>query len=575
MLQRTKPPRLDFGADMARILVAEPVAQPGLDVLSAAHTTEVRLDLSREALLATLRDTTGWDALVVRSQTRVDAELLEAAAPRLSVIGVASVGTDRIDLAAATRAGVMVVNAPTGNTIAAAEHTVALMLALLRRIPAADASVRAGEWQRSRFTGTELRGKTVGIIGLGKIGRAVARRVSAFDARVLTHDPYLTAEQAAEGSAKLVGVPELLLRSDIVTVHTPLTAQTRGLIGRAQLEAMRPGAFLLNVARGGIVDEAALAEALRDGHLAGAALDVYSSEPMAPDNPLREAPNVVLTPHLGASTAEAQDRVAIEVAEQIVEALAGGSPPYAVNAPALPIDVLPRLRPFVELGRRMASLGRQLAPSSAIVSLTYAGEIGSHECAPIRTAALAGLLEAVTDARVNAVNADLVARERGLTVRETIDPRPEAAAPWASLLSLELGEGESALRLAGSSAHGRPHLASFGDFAIDADLSGTVLITRHNDRPGVVGTVGTLLAEAGINISSLELSRLTAAGDACMFVSVDQPIGAGVLDRLRAHDGITEARVVELPELSHPSAPSSRAGAEPSPALSLRERSRR
>jgi D-3-phosphoglycerate dehydrogenase len=532
---------------MARILVVEPVAQPGLDVLSAAHDTVVRLELSRDALLDALREDGGWDALVVRSQTRVDADLLDAAGPRLGVIGVASVGTDRIDLAAATRAGVMVVNAPTGNTIAAAEHTMALMLALLRRIPAADASVRAGEWLRGRFTGAELRGKTVGIIGLGKIGKAVARRASAFEARVLASDPYLTADQASEASARLVGMPELLARADIVTVHTPLSPQTRGLIGRVQLDAMKPGAHLLNVARGGIVDEVALAQALGDGRLAGAAVDVYSTEPMALDNPLRDAPNVVLTPHLGASTAEAQDRVAVEMAEQVVEALAGGAPPYAVNAATLPIDVLPRLRPFVELGRRLAILARQLGPATDSVSLTYAGELADHECAPVRTAVLAGLLEPVTDARINAVNADLVARERGLSVRETLDPRAEAAAPWASLVVMELGDGADALRMAGSTAHGRPHLAGYGDFAIDAELAGTILVTRHHDRPGIVGTVGTLLADAGINISSLELSRLSAAGEACMFVAVDDPIPEATLERLRACDGIVDARVVELP----------------------------
>ena len=315
-------------------------------------------------MLGLLGEDGGWDALVVRSQTRVDAELLAAAAPRLSVVGVASVGIDRIDVEAATRAGVMVVNAPTGNTIAAAEHTMALMLALLRHVPAADASVRAGEWERGRYTGRELRGKTLGLIGLGKIGKAVARRAAGFEMRVIASDPYLTEDQAAEVGAKLVGLAELLHRSDVITVHTPLTAQTRGLLGRAQLEATKPGAFVLNVARGGIVDEAALADALTSGQLAGAAVDVYSTEPMAADNPLRSAPNLVLTPHLGASTAEAQDRVALEMAEQVLMALAGVTPPYAVNAPAVRPETEPRLRPYVELGRRLAILARQLAPSA-------------------------------------------------------------------------------------------------------------------------------------------------------------------------------------------------------------------
>ena len=349
---------------MGRILVVEPVAQPALDLLAETHETDVRLGLVRGDLLQLLGEGGGWDALVVRSQTRVDGELLTAAAPRLSVVGVASVGIDRIDVEAATRAGVMIVNAPTGNTIAAAEHTMAMMLALLRHIPDADTSVRGGEWERARYTGQELRGKVLGIIGLGKIGKAVARRASGFEMRVIAADPYLTEEQAAEAGARLVGLAELLHRSDVITVHTPLTSQTRGLLGRAQLEATKPGAFVLNVARGGIVDESALADALASGHLAGAAVDVYSAEPMTADNPLRSAPNLVLTPHLGASTAEAQDRVGLEMAEQVLMALSGVTPPYAVNAPAVAPETAPRLRPYVELGRRLAILARQLAPSA-------------------------------------------------------------------------------------------------------------------------------------------------------------------------------------------------------------------
>src|SRR6478672_2267860 len=289
---------------MARILVVEPVAQAGIDLLAASHETDIRLNPTRSELLGLLAEGGGYDAVVVRSQTRVDEEFLRAASPRLSVVGVASVGTDRIDLAAATAAGVMVVNAPTGNTIAAAEHTVALMLAMLRRIPAADASVRRGEWDRGTFTGAELRGKVLGIIGLGKIGKQVARRALAFEMKVLAYDPYLTADQATEAGARLVGLPELLLAADVITVHTPLSQQTRGMIGARELDAMKPGVHLLNVARGGIIDEAALAQALASAKVAGAAIDVFATEPMPADSPLRSAPNTVLTPHLGASTKE-------------------------------------------------------------------------------------------------------------------------------------------------------------------------------------------------------------------------------------------------------------------------------
>ena len=449
----------------------------------------------------------------------------------------------------------MVVNAPTGNTIAAAEHTMALMLALLRHLPAADASVRAGEWERGHFLGSELRGRLLGIIGLGKIGKQVCRRALAFEMKVLAYDPYLTAEQVSEAGAQQVGLPELLQRADIITVHTPLTPQTRNMLGRAQLEATKRGVVCLNVARGGIYDESALADALASGHVAGAAVDVYAAEPMAPDNPLRAAPNTLFTPHIGASTREAQARVGHEMAEQVVMALSGITPPYAVNAPAVAADVAPRLRPYVELARRLAILARQLSDEPiGAVDLTYAGEIAAWDTSPLRTAALAGILEAVTDQRVNAVNADLTARERGLSVGET---RTDASEPWASLLTLAVSsrgtDGAAArgpsLRLAGSTAHGRPHLVSLDGFEIDAELSGTILVTRHHDRPGVVGAVGTLLADGGVNISSLELSRLSAAGEATMLVSVDQAVPPATLERLRALDAITSARIVELPSI--------------------------
>ncbi len=533
---------------MARILVVEPVAQPGLDVLSAAHETEIRLGLPRDELLDVLGVSDGWDAVIVRSQTRVDAELLARAAPKLSVIGVASVGIDRIDVDAATRAGVMVVNAPTGNTIAAAEHTMALMLALLRHIPGADRSIRRGDWERGSNTGRELRGKTLGIIGLGKIGKAVARRAMGFEMRVIATDPYLTEEQAAEAGARLVGFAELLHRADVITVHTPLTTDTKNLLGEGQFGAMKADAFLLNVARGGIIDEAALAAALTDGRLAGAAVDVFSTEPMSEDNPLRAAPNVVLTPHLGASTSEAQDRVGVEMAEQVLLALSGVTPPHAVNAPSAGSDTAPKLRPYVDLGRRLGELARQLAPHAFdSVALTYAGEISVGECAPIRTGALIGLLDAVTDQRVNAVNADLVAHDRGLTVVEARNPASE---PWASLVELSVasGEGPPTLALAGSTAHGRPHLAALDGFAVDAELAGRILVTRHHDRPGIVGAVGTILANAGINISSLELSRRSTRGDALMAVSVDEDVPGSTLQEIRATDGVAGARVVHLPE---------------------------
>ena len=525
---------------MARILVVERIAPAGLDVLRAAHDVEVRLDLTRDELLGLLAEG-GWDALVTRSQTRVDAELIHAAGPRLAVIGVGSVGTDRIDIAAATRAGTMVLNSPTGNTIAAAEHTMALLLSVARRIPAAEASMRRGEWQRSLYVGTELRGKTLGIVGLGKIGRALARRALAFEMRVVASDPFLTAEQAVDAGAELVELSELIATADVISVHTPGGDATRSLIGRDELARMKRGAIVLNAARGGIIDEHALAEALESGQIGGAGLDVYSTEPPPPDHPILRAPNAVLTPHLGASTTEAQERVAVEMAEQVVLALSGVTPPYAVNAPAVPRDVAPRLRPYVDLGRRLGLLAHQLAEGPLRnIGLTYAGDIIHTDTASIRSAALAGFLEGTSEQRVNAVNAELIARELGLSVRDTRIPQSGA---WASLVTFEAG----GVAVSGTTAHGRPRLAALNDFTLDAELAGTILVTRHHDRPGVVGAIGTLLAKAGINISSLELSRLSEQGAAMMFIAVDDPVTDAVLARARSVDGVSEARVVTLP----------------------------
>ncbi|HVL53217.1 MAG TPA: phosphoglycerate dehydrogenase, partial [Vitreimonas sp.] len=397
-----------------RILVAETLAREGLELLRAHHDVDDRPNLAPEVLLSIIAE---YDALVVRSQVRVDASLI-GAARRLVVVGRAGVGVDNVDLEAATRAGITVVNAPTGNTIAAAEHTLGLLFALARRIAAADASIRRGEWKRSDFTGVELRGKTLGIVGLGKIGQAIADRARALEMRVLGSDPYVTTEQAALHGVELVDLEALLASSDVVTVHVPLGRATRGLIGRETLARMKDGAFLLNVARGGVVDEAALAEALRSGRLAGAGVDVFAEEPPV-GSPLLDAPNTVLTPHLGASTEEAQVLVAEEVADQVLHVLAGRPARYAVNAPLLTPETAAAIAPYLPLAEILGRFFAQFARGATrTLTLEIAGDPAEFDASPLVAAVLRGLLGSTTTERVNLVNAAALARARGIRLIE-------------------------------------------------------------------------------------------------------------------------------------------------------------
>jgi D-3-phosphoglycerate dehydrogenase / 2-oxoglutarate reductase len=522
-----------------RILVAEPIAREGVERLRAKHEVDEAVGKSPDELASLLP---GYDALVVRSQVKVDARMIEAGR-RLAVIGRAGVGVDNVDLDAATRAGIVVVNAPTGNTIAAAEHTLGLLYALARRIPAADASVRRGEWKRSAFTGVELRGRTLGIVGMGKIGQAIAARARAMEMAVVVADPYLSAEQAALHGAELVDLPTLLTRADAVTVHVPLTRATRGLLGSAEIARMKPGAFLLNVARGGIVDEAAAAGALRDGHLGGAAFDVYEAEPPPADSPLRDAPNTVLTPHLGASTEEAQVAVAEEVADQILDVLDGRSARYAVNAPLLSPETARAIAPYVPLAELLGRFFAQFVRGTRTLTLEVAGELGAHDGAPLVAAALRGLLESTTTERVNLVNATLVARARGLTV---VERRTPDADPFAALLTLSgTADGRTAT-VGGTVAHGEPRIVRLDEYWVDMAPAESMLITRHHDRPGTMGRIGIILGEADVNISAMHLARSGPRADALMILALDDDVPPDVVEAIRAHPAVLDVWAIRL-----------------------------
>ena len=522
-----------------RILVVEPLAAEGLDLLRAHHDVDERIGLPREEIAAILPD---YDALVVRSQVKADAELI-AAGTRLVVIGRAGVGVDNVDLEAATRAGITVVNAPTGNTIAAAEHTLALMYGLARRTAAADASMRRGEWKRSQFTGTELRGKTLGIVGLGKIGQAIAVRARAMEMTVIGSDPFVTPEQAANLGVELVTFEELLPRADVITVHVPMTRTTRGLINTAAIAKMKPSVFLLNVARGGILDEADVAQALRDGRIAGAAIDVFEKEPPA-GSPLLDAPNTLLTPHLGASTAEAQVAVAEEVAEQILEVLDGRPARYAVNAPLLTPETAQAIAPYLPLAETLGAFLAQFARvAPETLTIEIAGEPAAFDASSLVAAVLRGLLETATTERVNLVNAATMAKARGITVVERKTPN---AGAFSSLLTLTAEADGRTATVAGTVANGEPRIVRLDEHAMDLSPAPAMLITRHHDRPGTMGRIGSMLGEADVNISAMTLARSAPRADAFMVLALDDDVPAAVAGAIRALPAVIDVWTVRL-----------------------------
>jgi D-3-phosphoglycerate dehydrogenase len=520
----------------ARILVAEQLASEGLALLrDAGHQVDERVGIARDELLGILPR---YDALLVRSGVQVDAEAI-AAGRGLTIIGRAGVGVDNVDVAAASAAGIVVVNAPTGNTIAATEHTLALLMALARHVAAADASVRRGEWARSSFTGRELRGQTLGIIGLGKIGMAVATRARGLEMEVIGYDPFVTEEAAALHGVRLASVEEILRTADAVTVHVPLTSRTRGMIGAAELATMKRTALLVNVARGGVIDEAALADALSAGTIAGAAVDVYTTEPPAPDNPLLSAPRTILTPHLGASTEEAQTRVAIEACEQVLDVLAGRSARYAVNAPLLTPETARVLAPFIPLARTLGQFYAGLAPDPSELTLEVAGELAAHDTSPLVAAALGGLLERDTEDRVTIVNAAAIAKARGIAVAERRTPD---AGRYASLVTLS----GPATAVGGTIAATEARIVRLGEHWLDVPVAEHMLVTRHQDRPGTMGKVGRILGESDVNISAMYLARTEARADAFMILCLDEPVPPSTAERIRAEEAVLDLWLIDL-----------------------------
>ncbi len=526
-----------------RVLLSDKLSAEGIEVLRAnpALTVDVNTGLSADQLAAIIEP---YHALIIRSATRVTREVIERA-HSLKVIGRAGVGVDNVDLEAATRRGIVVMNSPSGNSVTTAEHAISMMMALARHIPAADLSTKCGKWEREKFIGTEVCGKTLGVVGLGNIGRIVADRAAGLKMKVIGYDPMLTAGAAGKLGIELVGLLDLYARADFITVHTPLTEETRGLIGDAAIARMKPGVRIINCARGGIVDEVALVKALKSGRVAGAALDVFVQEPPPSDHPLLKLPNVITTPHLGAATGEAQVQVAIDIARQVTDFLLNGAIRQAVNIPTLTAKELEVLGPHLRLGEQLGRLAAQIindAPSQVTVEL--GGEAANLSAEPITAAVLKGLLSGFLDERLNYVNAPFIARERGIQVVET---RARESTDYINTLTLTVRTPSATHEVAGALIGNRAlRIIRVDGFRVEAVPEGYFILCRNRDVPGVVGAVGTLLGRSGVNIAGMALGRDHSGGMAINLVHIDGPAPQSVLDELRALPAINSATLIRL-----------------------------
>ncbi len=522
----------------ARVLVRERIADPGIEFLRSRFDVDVEFDGDLASRIGS------YDALIVRSATRVTADLLDRAT-RLQVIGRAGVGVDNVDVDAATKRGIVVVNAPQSTIVSAAEHTIGLMLALVRSIPQAHAALKEGRWERSRFAGVELAEKTLGLVGFGRIGQQVGRRARGLAMRVLVYDPFVTPERIRElGAEHAETLEELLAEADMISLHTTLTAETRGLLGRSQLERVKKGVRIVNVGRGELVDEEALVEALRSGRVAGAALDVFTTEPYA--GPLLQLENVVVTPHLGASTREAQDRAGMIVAEQVASALEGRMASNAVNLPAVPPEELEFLGPYLPLATKLGELAYELAgPNVTRLELAHVGELADHDTRLLTVAALNGAFRGRVEEPVNYVNAPVVARERGIEVREESS---RVTRDFTSLMQVTAQSGEHRVTVAGTTLGGdhRPRLVSALGYEIEVELEPYMVFIENEDQPGRIGRVGTMLGESGVNIATMAVSRNRPGGRALMALTVDTPLPPELVERLRAEPGFAAVRFITL-----------------------------
>jgi D-3-phosphoglycerate dehydrogenase len=523
-----------------RVLVADPLAEEGLEVLRKQVEVDVRTKMKPDELVSVIGD---YEAVIVRSETRITREAIEAG-KKLQVIARAGVGIDNVDLEAATQRGIVVVNAPTANTMAAAEHTVAMTLALARHIPQAHANLSGGAWMRQNFVGVELRNKTLGIVGLGNVGSEVARRVQGFRMKVIAYDPFVSLEYARNLRVELVSFEKVLTDADFVTLHLPLTDQSRNLIGTREMSMVKPTVRIINCARGGLIDEQALSQAIDEGRVAGAALDVFAQEPPK-DSPLMKNPRVIVTPHLGASTAEAQTSVATDAAEQVLAVLNGQPARYAVNAPLIPRESLSLLSPFLKVATSLGRMVAQLAEGQmGAIDIRYEGEIAKHDLTVLKAAVIGGLLEGMSEERINVVNANMIAQKRGLRVSEYRDTSCEN---YASLMTVSVTTSAGTTSVAGTVMRGEMHILRVNDYWLDVvPKGGYLLFSDHRDRPGIIGAVGMITGNADINVSSMQLSRLKPRGQALMVLELDEPLRDEHMKQILSLPDIHTAKLVKV-----------------------------
>ncbi len=523
-----------------KVLAADGISPKGIELLQQDFDVVVKDKLPAEELLEIIPE---FDALLVRSASKVTAEVIEKAA-KLKIIGRAGVGVDNIDIPAATAKGIIVINSPGGNTIAATEHTMAMMLSMARNIPIANETTQKGEWNRKKYVGVELKGKTLGVIGMGRIGSGVAKRALAFDMDVIAYDPYINEERAHDLGVTVGTLDDVVSKADFITVHMPLTPDTKNMISMEQMKKMKQGVRLVNCARGGIINEEDLAQAVKDGIVAGAAIDVFTSEPLPADHPLLGVPGIVVTPHLGASTVEAQIGVSIDVAEGVKAALHGEPVATAVNMAPVSPQVMKVISPYLTLAERLGCTLCSLAEGPIKnVEVTYTGEITEVNTKLLTTAVIKGMLNPVMEKEVNYVNAPGFAKERNIKIKEIKSKESE---DFANLITVRIQAGGKEFSVQGTLFGNEGRIVRINRFRVDVDPHARILICPHINRPGVIGVVGSLMGEAGINISGMQVGKTDVEGTNLMVLSVDHDIPADVLAKVKAIDGIFDAKLVNF-----------------------------
>ncbi|HSE58724.1 MAG TPA: phosphoglycerate dehydrogenase [Nitrospiraceae bacterium] len=525
-----------------KILVSDSLSKQGVELLEkAGFQVVVKTKLPKDELLKEIRD---CDGLIVRSGTKVTAEVI-AAGERLKVVGRAGSGLDNVDSQAATRRGIVVMNTPGGNTVTTAEHTMAMIFAMTRRIPQATASMRAGKWEKEKFMGMELYNKTLGIVGVGQIGGYLAKLAQGIAMTVIAYDPYLAEERAKKMGIEIVDLDELYRRADIISVHTPLTAETKSLINAQAIAKMKPGVMIVNCARGGIVNEADLYEALKTKRVSAAAFDVFEEEPAKPDHPLLMLDNFISTPHIGASTTEAQENVAVGIAEQIVDYFSKGIARGAVNIPSVPPELLPRLQPYLALAEKVGLTQAQLYEGGLErVTVEYNGEVAGLSVAPLTIAVLRGLLTPILGNDVNYVNAPVLAKERGIEVKEV---KSSDAGDFTSVIRVRVESGKKVHHVAGTLFHKKdPRIIEIDRFQVEIFPEGHMLLIQNVDRPGVIGSVSSALGDHQINIARMQCSREERGGNALLIIGLDAPIAPAIVERIRTSPNILSVKVVDL-----------------------------